>query len=159
MALRPEDRYDSARALAEEIEHWLADEPIAAARDPMLTRLARWARRHKTMAASLGALLITAVVALASSPGLVGREQAGTREMAEDLRRKDYIHRVNLAHGEMLDDNVVRAEDLLEGCPADLRGWEWHYIRRLGHRELRTYRGHFENVWCLAISPDGRWVA
>jgi WD40 repeat protein/tRNA A-37 threonylcarbamoyl transferase component Bud32 len=159
MALKPEGRYGSARALAEEIEHWLADEPIAAARDPMLTRLARWGRRHKTVAASIGALLVTAVVALAISTVLIGREQALTREMAEDLRRKDYFHRVNLAHGEMLNDHVVRAEDLLEGCPADLRGWEWHYIRRLGHGELRTYRGHFENVRCLAISPDGQWVA
>jgi WD40 repeat protein/tRNA A-37 threonylcarbamoyl transferase component Bud32 len=159
MALKPEGRYGSARALAEEIEHWLADEPIAAARDPVLTRLARWGRRHKPVAAGLGALLVTAVVALAISTVLIGREQARTKEMAEDLRRKDYINRVNLAHAEMLDDNVVRAEDLLEGCPADLRGWEWQYVRRLGHRELRTYRGHFENVLCLAISPDGRWVA
>jgi WD40 repeat protein/tRNA A-37 threonylcarbamoyl transferase component Bud32 len=159
MALKPEDRYGSARALAEEIEHWLADEPIAAARDPVLTRLARWGRRHKTAAASLGALLVTAVVALAISTILIGREQVRTREMAEDLKRKDYIHRVNLAHGEIQDDNIVRAEDLLEGCPAGLRGWEWHYVRRLGHRELRTYRGHFENACCLAISPDGEWVA
>jgi eukaryotic-like serine/threonine-protein kinase len=30
MATRPEARYDSARALADEIERWLADEPVAA---------------------------------------------------------------------------------------------------------------------------------
>src|SRR5262245_21111554 len=65
MAVKPEDRYPSVRALAEDLEHWLADEPIAAARDPVLTRLARWGRRHKSLAAGIGALLITAVVALA----------------------------------------------------------------------------------------------
>ena len=30
MATRPEDRYRSPRDLAEDIEHWLADEPISA---------------------------------------------------------------------------------------------------------------------------------
>ena len=30
MALRPEDRYPTPRALAEDIEHWLADEPVSA---------------------------------------------------------------------------------------------------------------------------------
>ena len=32
MALKPEDRYPSPRALAEDIEHWLADEPVAPGR-------------------------------------------------------------------------------------------------------------------------------
>ena len=35
MALRPEDRYASARALAEDVEHWLADEPVSAWREPL----------------------------------------------------------------------------------------------------------------------------
>ena len=30
MALKPGDRYHSARALADDIEHWLADEPVTA---------------------------------------------------------------------------------------------------------------------------------
>jgi WD40 repeat protein len=186
-ALKPEERYPSARALADEIEHWLADEPLSVYREPLTVRLARWVRRHRTLATGIGVLLITTVVGLAITAALIRREQLQTEgerlraelnlvetrrqrkraedqaieasRRAEDLRRKDYINRVNLAHVEALDDNIARAEDLLEGCPADLRGWEWHYIRRLGHRELRTYRGHFENVRCLAISPDGQWVA
>ena len=171
--LKPEDRYASAGALAEDLEHWLADEPVAAEREPLSTRLTRWGRRHQTLASAIGALLVTAVVALAISTVLIGREQAGTEqqrrraedkareatERAEDLRRKDYINRVNLAHGEVLADSIARAEDLLEGCPADLRGWEWDHVRRLCHRELRTYRGHVENVRSLAISRDGQWVA
>jgi len=50
MALEPEDRYSSARALADDLEHWLADESITALCDPVLTRMARWGRRHKTLA-------------------------------------------------------------------------------------------------------------
>jgi serine/threonine protein kinase/tetratricopeptide (TPR) repeat protein len=86
MAHRPEDRYPSASALADEIEHWLADEPVSAYHEPPLVRLARWSRRHRTLTASLGALLITAVVALSISTVLIGREQArkeAQRRLAE----------------------------------------------------------------------------
>ena len=34
MALKPEDRYGSCRALAEDIERWMADEPVTAWREP-----------------------------------------------------------------------------------------------------------------------------
>src|SRR5207237_1133520 len=57
---------------------------------------------------------------------------------AESLRRRDAVSRVNLAYREYLDDNAALADDLLAGCPVDLRGWEWSYARRLGHSELRT---------------------
>src|SRR5262249_867186 len=65
MALRREARYPSARALADEIEHWLADEPVSVYREPLTVRLTRWGRRHRTLASSLGVLLITTVVGLA----------------------------------------------------------------------------------------------
>jgi eukaryotic-like serine/threonine-protein kinase len=48
MALRPEDRYSTCRALAEDFERWIADEPVAAWREPLLWRTRRWARRHRT---------------------------------------------------------------------------------------------------------------
>ena len=63
MALRPEDRYASPRALAEDLEHWLADEPVAADREGWHQRLARWARRHgQQVALSFLLLLLLAVV-------------------------------------------------------------------------------------------------
>ena len=61
MALRPEDRYASPRALADDVEHWLADEPVSAYREPLAARLARWARRHRTAVAGAAALLVDGV--------------------------------------------------------------------------------------------------
>src|SRR5262249_22455241 len=43
MAREPKDRYASPCALADELEHWLADEPVSAWREPWPTRWARWA--------------------------------------------------------------------------------------------------------------------
>ena len=57
MAERPEDRYASAADLAEDIERWLADEPVLAYREPVPARLARWGRRHKPIVAGAAALL------------------------------------------------------------------------------------------------------
>lgn len=39
MQTRPEDRYDSAARLAEDVEHWLADEPVSIWREPVSQRL------------------------------------------------------------------------------------------------------------------------
>src|SRR4051794_4467559 len=48
MALRPEDRYPTARALADDVERWTADEPVSAYREPPARRARRWARRNRT---------------------------------------------------------------------------------------------------------------
>jgi serine/threonine-protein kinase len=80
MALKPEDRYPSPRALADDLEHWLADEPVLVHRDPPLARAARWARRHRTLVAGLAGLLVTALVALAVSTVLIAAEQRRTLE-------------------------------------------------------------------------------
>src|SRR5262249_41396581 len=79
MARRPEDRSSSPRALADEIEHWLADEPVAAYHDPLPARVGRWARRHRTLVASLAALLVTAVLGLTVGTVLLNRANAQTR--------------------------------------------------------------------------------
>jgi serine/threonine protein kinase len=47
MALRPEERYSSVRTLADDVEKWLADEPVTAYRDSAGERLARWGRRQR----------------------------------------------------------------------------------------------------------------
>jgi serine/threonine-protein kinase len=78
MALRPEDRYPTPLALAAEVEHWLADEPVAAYREPWADRLRRWGRRHRPVMASAVALLVTAVLALAIGIYVVNGEKQRT---------------------------------------------------------------------------------
>jgi serine/threonine protein kinase len=42
MARDPEDRYASPQALADDLEHWLADEPVSAWREPVSVWARRW---------------------------------------------------------------------------------------------------------------------
>jgi WD40 repeat protein len=60
----PQRRYGSAEALAEDLERWLRDEPIAARPVGQTERLWRWARRQPGMAL-LGAAVLCLLVAVA----------------------------------------------------------------------------------------------
>ncbi|HUG68329.1 MAG TPA: protein kinase [Pirellulaceae bacterium] len=67
MALRPEDRYGTALAIADDIEHWLADEPVSVHQESWSDRITRWTRRHRTwfQAVSASFLAIIGVLVLA----------------------------------------------------------------------------------------------
>jgi tetratricopeptide (TPR) repeat protein len=61
------------------VEHWLADEPVSAWREPIRRRLRRWGRRHRLLVTGLAATLIVVVGALAVGNVLVTRQ----RDIAE----------------------------------------------------------------------------
>jgi serine/threonine protein kinase/tetratricopeptide (TPR) repeat protein len=91
LARSPGDRYASAADLAQEVQCWLADEPVRAYREPWLARLWRRARRHRLVVTSVAALLLTALVALSISTILIGREQVRTekaRGQAEEQKQR-----------------------------------------------------------------------
>jgi serine/threonine-protein kinase len=61
MALRPEDRYSSPRALADDLERWMADEPVSAWREPLARRAQRWVRRNRTGVTAAAASVLVAL--------------------------------------------------------------------------------------------------
>ncbi len=83
MAHDPGQRYESAQALAAEVERWLADEPVQAHPEPLPERLRRWGRRHRTLVASLAVLLVTATAALAVGLVVVDDARRKTEEARE----------------------------------------------------------------------------
>jgi serine/threonine protein kinase/formylglycine-generating enzyme required for sulfatase activity len=83
MASRPADRYSTARELADDLERWLADEPVRAHREPLRSRLGRWRRRHRALVASLVVLVATALGAAAAGLAAVSREHERTRALGQ----------------------------------------------------------------------------
>jgi tetratricopeptide (TPR) repeat protein len=76
MSLRPEDRYGSCRPLAEDIERWMADEPVSAWCEPLSARARRWARRHRTRVTGATAALLAGLIGLAAVAAVQSRANA-----------------------------------------------------------------------------------
>jgi eukaryotic-like serine/threonine-protein kinase len=95
--------------------------------------------------------------------GAKDRAEKRSDELAalnEKLRRLNYITDVNLARHAWDENNVTLAGELLERHQpkpgeTDLRGFEWHYLRRLQHRDLRTVNAHGGFATTVAWTPDG----
>jgi WD40 repeat protein/serine/threonine protein kinase len=118
-------------------------------------RHADHARDQQAKAERLASLEASARAEAQKQTRLAQQQSRSAHERAEQLRRSDYISRVNLAYRECLEDNVGRALELLEGCPKDLQGWEWKYVRHQCHLDLRTLRGHSESVNAVSFNSDG----
>jgi len=58
----PRARYQSAGALADDLEHWLRHEPIRARRTGVLTRGAKWVRRNPTSTVLVALLVVLGAV-------------------------------------------------------------------------------------------------
>jgi WD40 repeat protein/serine/threonine protein kinase len=176
LARDPAERYPTAAALAREVQHWLADEPVEAYPEPALARLRRWVRRHPALAAGTAALLLTGLFAAGLAQVLLRQEQARSaeerarsaqfiadaRSRAQDKQRVQlYLHRIALAERTLAAHNPSRAMALLEECPADLRNWEWRCLNRLCHSDPHPLllRGHEGTVQAVAFGPDGRTLA
>ena len=64
MAPRPEDRYQTVKALREDIDAWLAHQPLVHVRSSASERLAKWAARHRSAVQAGGSVGLLALGAL-----------------------------------------------------------------------------------------------
>ncbi|MGE3820849.1 MAG: serine/threonine-protein kinase, partial [Isosphaeraceae bacterium] len=99
MALKPEDRYASVQAMGEDLQRWLADEPVSVYREPRRRRIARWRRRNRAFSRVLAGVAAVGLIGL--TLGGVARYETWRREMVERqaealLRRSE----ASLAAGE-----------------------------------------------------------
>jgi len=144
MAFQPRERYASAKALADDLEHWLADDPVTAHAEPLPARLGRWVRHHKGLVgvvtavavlavtvASAGWLLKSASDRAATEQELRGiaegeRTEADTQRTAAETNEQEaktqreradrylYFSRINLADRAWQEANIARLDELLE---------------------------------------------
>jgi serine/threonine protein kinase/WD40 repeat protein len=98
MAKEREDRYATARELADDLKRVLEERPIRARPPSLLDRLTRWARHHRPAVATAFLMLVVAVVALGAGTLLVAREQR--RVIRESLMQKQQQVRLSVhTHG------------------------------------------------------------
>jgi WD40 repeat protein len=171
----PAQRYESALELAEDLRRFRAGESVQARPVGTVERGLKWARRHP--AAATAYTLLVLVLVLGGLGGAAtwlwhNSEQARLRledeQRLTDAARKETasalarlgeisnLQRVGLAHWEWQNGGVARALQLLESClPEARQAWEWRYVNRLCHSELRSLQG----IRNAALSPDGAQCA
>jgi WD40 repeat protein/serine/threonine protein kinase len=170
-------RYQSAEALADDLENWLAGRPIEARPVSHVGRLWRWCRRNRLVAALLAvsaSLILAGVAGLAVSNRLLSQKQGETdealrqaREEARSTRLYLYVAHIRLARDALDQDDVetvreLLAKDIPRSGEEDLRGFEWYYLQGLCQRQSEPQRvltGHAGEVYCVAFSPDGNLLA
>ncbi len=86
MATRIEDRYKTPRALADDLERWMADEPVTAWHEPLARRARRWAKRNRTAVTAAAVALIAGVVGLSAVLAVQTRANAALAESNTKLR-------------------------------------------------------------------------
>jgi serine/threonine protein kinase/tetratricopeptide (TPR) repeat protein len=64
MALMPADRYAAPRQLADDIEHWLADEPVSAWPEPWTVKARRWIGRHRPLVTGVASAVVIALMGM-----------------------------------------------------------------------------------------------
>ena len=86
--------------LAEDVRRWIVDEPVSVYRDPLAVRVLRWGRRHRTLATSLAALLVTTVIGLSVGVVLIDRERGPHRKPQREIASANAdaaLHNLRLA--------------------------------------------------------------
>ncbi len=162
---QPEKRYESAAAVAEELDRWLKCEPILASSVGNTERLIKWVRRRPAISALLATVVLLSVVGFSLVTWKWRESLHNERRAMHQLERAEtalYVNRVARAHSLWKDDDVQRARALLDECREPLRGWEWHYVNGLCNNcllSLKAARDLSISQLQVAFSPDGNLLA
>jgi WD40 repeat protein/serine/threonine protein kinase len=151
-------RYDTANGLAQDVEHYLRDEPVTACPPSAWYSFQKFARRNKRGLATAAVAILAVMVTAAISGGLIWQANQNLRQSLKREQRGAYFERIALAEREWAENNLGRMEQLLEDCPSDLRDWEWHYLKRLRYGAPAPLH-HESTVYGATFSSDGHLLA
>jgi WD40 repeat protein len=168
MALRPEDRYASPGALAEDIDRWIADEPVLAHQEGFFEHLTRWSRRHRAWVRAGAVVMMGLLVVFALATAIVHsswqREQV-SRLQAEALSAElELDQAVGLCEQGATGRGMLRLAHALSIAPTtDQRLRRSILVNTAAWRApLSPLVGMIEHegiVRGLAVRPDGKAIA
>lgn len=169
----PYDRYHSAEDLVNDLDCWLANEPIEMQRGNAWVRTVKWTKRRPATATLAVATLFVTLLAMGTivwqqqqvQAHELTLRQARETEEAERLkadaalgrlRVEQYADQLEAAQRSWQANNPTAMELALEACPVELRGWEWRLLKRLAQDGLQQPKLSVPDVTCLAFGKDGR---
>lgn len=179
----PKERYRNARALEQDLQRFINDEPIEAQRTTLVKQAAYWARRNRGLASAIGGIALLLLVLFAGST-VVAIHQSKLRKTAETAQkvaerargeadearslteRNLYFSQMSLAGeiiGKAAGTSQIKAVTdawLPASQKEDLRGWEWFYLHTYCLEEVATLTTPQPSIPLdAAWSPDQTRVA
>jgi WD40 repeat protein len=171
----PTARYESAAALAQDLERWQRGRPILARPAGRIERALKWARRNTAIAWLVAAVVVTMVAGLAVSTTFAvlasGRADAArraedhaTRQAADEQRSREeaeaIAYRLTMrdADREWVDGRADKAVSLLATCPERLQGWEWHYLVRRCGQDESLVAAQAGGILAFGLLRDGKRI-
>lgn len=165
---RPEKRYESAAALADDLQRYLDRRPILARPVGDVQKLVRWGRRNPLVAASLAGITAIFVTAFALVSWSYVRaedarkEEANQRQAAQDREKAERWERYRanmIAAGSAMQlHNVMAARSALEAAPEEHRNWEWKYFSHQLDTAQHVVRVGDQSP-AIGVSSDGTLAA
>jgi WD40 repeat protein len=176
---KPERRYASATVLAEDLRRFLNGQATQAR--PLSAWQRTWRgllrRPRLALAVTVGLLALVAVAgvwwyvagvqdsaaALSADVNMARQERDRVEAEATAARQRSYARQTALL-AESAKEGRLTVDKLTATGPEELRGFEWHFLRRLADTgpagtEWFVGRGHMNSVSKVAFSPDGQLCA
>ncbi len=139
----PDKRYSTAEEFGNDLERFLNGQTIMARPAGRLEKSLKWCRKRPTITSLVAILICVICVFLGSTTWLWRRAE----DAKHDQYLKLYASDMNLANQAWSGNNINLFETLLgRHSTSGQRGFEWHYLWRLGSQNRST----------LPIEMDGR---
>jgi serine/threonine protein kinase len=112
LATEPVDRYQSAAEFVDELEAWLADEPVSAYVEPLSQRARRWLKRHRTWAASGAGAIAASLVALVGLLLISNNHNRELTQARDEAIRNETVARNLLSRELRIDQELLGRNEL-----------------------------------------------
>ncbi len=139
MARASDARYADTRELADDLRAFVENRVVKAHRTGAVAEMRAWVRRNRGVAAAAAAALLVLVAGAIGTTvfAFEARDQAKVakregdlaKQREQEVRRVSYRAAVPAANRAFDRGQFGEADRFLNEAPAELRGWEWHYLR------------------------------
>ena len=135
-------RYESASALAEDIERHLRNEPVIARPASALYRIKKFAQRNRALAASLAVIAAALLVVGLVTVGFTVKSRRMQHETAQRLYASQMVQAVSAWEDADYDSlgTLIQSTTPTPTSP-DFRGWEWYYLDEQARRPFAVTPG------------------
>jgi WD40 repeat protein len=169
MSKRPEDRYASAAALADDLRRWLGSRPVDARPPSALRQLRLFGARHRALVATIALLAFSLIAGTIASTvfALRAGEEAERRAIAEEQAtverdvalRQSYVANLAAASAAFDVGEYGRMRSRLESAPIAMRGWEWRLLDAMSEPSDAVVVAHEDMILGFAMDEDGGRIA